>query len=355
MQLWRKFYLYVGVGIIAANTLVAEDPAHPTESESQTRGRTVTVAAVPSRARIHLGSYRIGETIKVNVQIKNGTETSLTLRAIDPDCGCLAVVPDRRDFDQGEVIRLSLHLASTNKIANVRRSIRILFQESSAPFVLDVDVRVTGPMRLRESTFRIDDPVSAFRVDGNLQEAGIRIARIESVRGSFVVNGAVQQTANRFHFNATPTFSFGDAGDLVRVHYHDLADQQQIADLPIALRFTTPIRFLPSTLNVDQQGNHWIGQARMIIVPGKLGVHVRQLRFVADTEIASGSSESTVSVAVHSVSSVLSKIHVVISGDGTGSTQASLEKKIAFPKSLTVRGPDNRVLGILYLARHGDE
>jgi hypothetical protein len=69
MQLWRKFYLYVGVGIIAANTLVAEDPAHPTESESQTRGRTVTVAAVPSRARIHLGSYRIGETIKQSILI----------------------------------------------------------------------------------------------------------------------------------------------------------------------------------------------------------------------------------------------------------------------------------------------
>lgn len=355
MQLRRKLCLYVYVGIIVASILAAEETTWSAAGEPPTRGHTATVAALPARARIYLGSYRISEAIKVSVQIKNATGTSLTLRAIDPDCGCLAVVPDRRHFDQGEIIRLSLHLSPSKKIANVRRSIRILFQELSAPFVLDIDVRVSGPMRLLESALRLSKPSSVFRVDGKIKEAGIRITRIESVRGAFLVSGALHQTSNAFHFTAKPTFSFGDAGDLVRVQYRDLSDQQKTLDLPIVLRFTTPIRFLPSHLNLEHQGHRWSGQARMIISPGKLGIDVQQLRFVADTDIDPESPNSTISVAVHKVSSVLSNIDVVISGNVPGAAPAGVDKKKAFPKSLSVLGPGNQVLGILYLARNGEE
>ena len=352
MQLRRKFCLYVCVGIIVANTLAAEEPTWSTDGASQTQGHTATFAALPARARIHLGSYRIDEAIKVNVHIRNATRSSLTLRAIDPDCGCLAVVPDQRHFDQGETIRLSLHLSSSNKIANVRRSIRFLFQESVAPFVLDVDVRVSGPMRLPESTFRLSEPGSVFRVDGKIEKVGIRITRIDSVRGAFLISGAVHQTSNAFHFAATPTFSFGDAGDLVRVQYRDTTDQLKTLDLPIVVRFTAPIRFLPSTLNLAYQRDRWCGKARMIISPGKLRADVQNLRFVADADIDPDRPTPAVSVDVHKVSSVLANIDVAIPGHGPGDKPARLDRRKAFPRSLTVLGPQNQVLGILYLARN---
>ena len=125
----------------------------------------------------------------------------------------------------------------------MRRSIRVFFQESTFPFVLDVDVRITGPLGLVQTTMHLTDPDSTFHVSGQIQELGGRIRRVESVRGSFATVGSVVQTSEAFKFIAKPTFSFGDAEDLVRVHYLDSSAQVQIVDLPILLRYTRQYAF----------------------------------------------------------------------------------------------------------------
>jgi len=352
MQLRRKFCLYICVGISVASVLAAEEPIWSADDASRAQGQTATFSALPARTRIDLGSCRSGEAVKASVYIRNDTRSSLTLRSIDPDCGCLAVVPDQRHFDQGEMIRLSLHLSSSNKIAKLRRSIRFQFHESDAPFVLDVDVRVSGPMRLGESIWHLAKQDSVFQVEGHIEEAGIRVTRIDSVRGAFVISGAVRKTSDAFHFAASPTFSFGDAGDLVRVQYRDATDQLKTLDLPIVIRFTAPIRFLPSTLNLGYQRDRWRGKARMIISPGKLRTDVQNLRFVANADL--DSAAPAISVHVDKVSSVLANMEIVIPGYDPAK-KSGLGKKEAFPKSLTVLGPQNQVLGILYLARNEGE
>ena len=344
--------MHMCLGLVMTVPVIGEGPIKPVGNSSID---AVVMAAIRSRVGIHLGNYRIGREVSVRVHIKNSTGLSLNLRSIDPDCGCLAVVPEQRSLEPDGTLSLSLRLASSNKVANVRRSIRVFFQESTFPFVLDVDVRIAGPLGLAQTTMRLTDPDSTFDVSGQIQELGGRIRRVESVRGSFATVGSVVQTSDAFKFIAKPTFSFGDAEDLVRVHYLDSSAQAQIVDLPILLRYTTPVRFLPSTLNLHQQGTRWVGTTRMIVVRGKLKVPLKQLRFVLDAESDTGKSSPRVAVQVRAVSSIMSKVEVVITEAKRRAGHDGEMIQDRFPRRVVVRGSRSQVVGILNLVRNGEE
>ncbi|MAI71254.1 MAG: hypothetical protein CMM01_10105 [Rhodopirellula sp.] len=335
----------------AGNVLIASvsggDVDSLVEQNSDVASGVVVITKVPSRAKKHLGTYRIGQDVRVNIDLLNSLGLPLNLRAIDSDCGCLAIVPEQRQMNPGERLTLSLRLDSSNKLATVRRSIRIFFQESVHPFVLDVDVRLTGPLGLSQATVQLTDPDASFNVSGRVEELGGKIQRIESLRGAFVIRGAVVQDAGVFKFNARPTFSFGDVDDLVRVHYRNPKGSIEVIDLPIRLRFTTPLRFLPSTLHLARQGVGWVGSARMIVLPGKLTTSLRQFRYVVDSKSRPGQSSHEVTVHRRAVSSIMSVIDVVI----TEGTQLADRDDGLFPDRLLVYGLNKELVGVLNLAR----
>lgn len=354
MQVWRitLMHLFTGlllIGDVMIGSVSGGDPDALVEHDPDVSSGVVIIAALPSRVGNHVGTYRIGRDVSVTIDLKNSLGSPLNLRAIDPDCGCLAVVPKQRHVKPGEHLTLSLKLDSSNKIATIRRSIRVFFQESIHPFVLDIDVRMTGPLVLSQTTVQLTDPASSFMVLGRVEELEGRVQRIESLRGSFVINGSVVQVAGVFKFSAKPTFSFGDVDDLVRIHYRKPTGDIQVIDLPIRLSFTTPLRFLPSTLHLDSQSAEWVGAARMIVVPGKLSVPLNQLKYVVESKSKPGHSSYEVAVRVRAVSSIMSVIEVVIA---EGKQIAARDDGL-FPDRLLVYGPDKELVGILNLVREG--
>jgi len=355
MQVWRIILIHMFTGLLLTGDVMVVfvfggDPDPVVECEPDVSSGVVIIAALPSRAGNHVGTYRIGRDVRVRIDLKNSLGSPLNLRAIDPDCGCLAVVPEQREVKPGKCLTLSLRLDSSNKIATIRRSIRVFFQESIHPFVLDIDVRMTGPLALSQTTVRLTEPAASFMVLGRVEELGGRVQRIESLRGSFVISDSVVQTAAAFKFSARPTFSFGDVNDLVRVHYRNPEGEIQVVDLPIRLRFTTPLRFLPSTLHLDPQSTAWVGAGRIIVASGKLRVPLSQLRYVVESKSRPGESSYDVSVRVRAVSSIMSVIELVIK---EGKQVADREDGL-FPDRLLVYGPDKELVGILNLVREGE-
>jgi hypothetical protein len=354
MQVWRIILMHAFTGLLLTGDVMivsvsGKDPDSLVEHDPDVSSGVVIIAALPSRARKHVGTYRIGRDVRVKIDLKNSFGSPLNLRVIDPDCGCLAVAPEQRHVKPGERLTLSLRLDSSNKIATIRRSIRISFQESNYPFVLDVDVRMTGPLVLSPTTVQLTEPAASFMVLGTVEELGGRVQRIESLRGSFVISDSFVQTAEVFKFSARPTFSFGDVDDLVRIHYRNPKGDVQVIDLPIRLRFTTPLRFLPSTLHLDPQSTEWVGAARMIVVPGKLRWPLNQLRYVVESKSRPGQSSHEVAVRVNAVSSIMSVIDVLI----TEGKQVAGRDDGLFPDRLLVYGPNDEVVGILNLVREG--
>lgn len=326
-----------------------KDPDLLVEHDPNVSSGLVIIAALPSRVRKHIGTYRISRDVRVKIDLKNSFGSPLNLRAIDPDCGCLAVAPKQCHVKPGERLTLSLRLDSSNKIATIRRSIRIFFQESNHPFVLDVDVRMVGPVVLSETRVQLASPTESFMVSGRIEELGGRVQSIESLRGSFVISDSFVQTAEVFRFNAKPTFSFGDVDDLLRIHYRKPGGDVQVVDLPIHLCFTTPLRFLPSTLHLDLQSAGWVGTARVIAVPGKLRRPLNQLRYVIDSKSRPGESSYKVTVRVHTVSSIMSVLHVLVAER----KQVTDHDDALFPDRLLVYGPNKEFVGSLKLVLEG--
>ena len=355
MQLWRLILMQACIGLGIMGPVEGQGRVQLDSTGFTLPSDTVVLTAIPSRVRTHLGNHPIGREIGARVSLKNSTGLPLNLRFIDPDCGCLSVVPEQRALATDGILSLSLKLAPSNKVANVRRSIRIFFQESESPLVLDVDVRIRGPLGLSQTTIHLSGPGTPFTVFGKIHELGGQIQRVESVRGTFLSSGAFVQTSTSFKFSATPTFSFGDVEDLVRVHYRDASARKKIVDLPILLRFTTPVRFLPSTLNLDQKETGWVGTARMIVVPGKLKIPRDQLKFVIDAPPDLSTPSPDVTVQVHRVSSVMSKIEVVITQGKHAPDHEHKMIQAPFPSQLLVRDSDRQVVGILKLVRNGEE
>ncbi|MAI32297.1 MAG: hypothetical protein CBE00_05280 [Planctomycetaceae bacterium TMED240] len=352
MHVWRSILMHVctsllltGEVMIAAVFGGGPDPLVDQKSDVSTG--VVSIAALPSRAGKHVGAYPIGRDVRVKIDLKNSLGSPLNLRDVDPDCGCLAVVPEKRHMKPDGRLTLSLTLDSSNKIATVRRSIRLFFHESNHPFVLDIDVSMTGPLALSQATVQLTEPDELFNVFGRVEEVGGRIQRIESLRGSFVTSGSVVQKAEAFKFNARPTFSFGAVDDLVRIHYRNPEGDLQAIDLPIRLHFTMPLRFLPSTLHLASQSTEWVGAARMIVLPGKLKVARNQLRYVVESKSRPGQASYEVAVRGRDVSSIMSVVEVVIT---EGKQVANLDDGL-FPDRLLVYGPDNELVGILNLVR----
>lgn len=355
MQLWRLILMQACIGFVIIGPVDGQSPGQLDSTGPMLLSEAVVLKSIPSRVRTHLGNHPIGREVRARVSLKNSTGLPLNVRFIDPDCGCLSVVPKQRSLATDGTLSLSLKLAPSNKIANVRRSIRIFFQESESPLVLDVDVRIRGPLGLSQTTVHLSKPDSPFTVFGRIHELGGQIERVESVRGAFLTSESFVQTSKSFKFSATPTFSFGDVEDLVRIHYRDSSAQRKIVDLPIILRFTTPVRFLPSTLNLDQKGSSWVGTARMIVVPGKLKMPVNQLEFALEATPDVNTPFSDVTVQVQRVSSVMSKIEVVIAKVKHDQTHENKMIQAPFPPQLLVRGSDSEVVGILKLVRNGEE
>jgi len=355
MQLWRLILMQTCIGLVNMGPVDGQGPVQLNRAGSRFSADAVVLTELPSRVTTHLGNYPIGREVRTRICLKNSTGSPLNLRLIDPDCGCLSVVPEQRALATDGSLRLSLKLAPSNKVAIVRRSIRIFFQESESPLVLDVDVRLRGPLGLSQTTMNLSEPDSPFTVFGRIHELGGQIQRVESVRGTFLTSRSLEQTSKSFKFSAIPTFSFGAVEDLVRVHYRDASAQRKVVDLPILLRFNTAVRFLPSTLNLDQKENRWVGTVRMIVVPGKLKLPVDQLRFASDDTPAFGEPSSNVTVHVHHVSSVMSKMEVVITQGKHASGHDNKMLPAPFPTQLLVRGFDNQVVGILKLVRNGEE
>ncbi|HBV66031.1 MAG TPA: hypothetical protein DEF45_23770 [Rhodopirellula sp.] len=355
MQFWRITLMHACTGLFWIGHVIIvsasdEDPELMVEHDPNVSRGVVIVAAIPSRARKHIGTYRIGRDIRVKIDLKNSLGSQLNLRAIDPDCGCLAVEPKQCHVKPGEHLTLSLRLDASNKIATIRRSIRVFFHESIHPFVLDIDVRMTGPVVLSETTVQLASPAGSFVVSGRIEEPGGRVQKIESLRGSFVISDPFVQSAEVFKFSARPTFSFGDVDDLVRIHYRNPKGGVQVIDLPIHLRFTTPLRFLPSTLHLDLQSTGWVGTVRMIVVPGKLRRPLNQLSYVVESKSRPGQLSYKVAVRVHTVSSIMSVLDVLIAEE----KQVEDRDDALFPDRLLVYGSNKEVVGILNLVREGE-
>ena len=330
--------------------LFGGDPDRLVQQGTDDSSEAVVIAALPSRAVTHVGTCRIGRDIRVKIDLRNALGSPLNLRSIDPDCGCLEVMPEQRHMKPGGNLTLSLKLESSNKIATVRRSIRIFFQESNHPFVLDIDVRMTGPLHLVCTTVRLADPDASFTVLGGFEKVGGQVQKIKSLRGSFVISDSLVQNSQGFKFHARPTFSFGDADDLVRVHYRNPMGDVQVVDLPLRLRFTTPLRFLPSTMHLDSRSAEWVGTARMIVVPGSLKIPLKQLTYFVESKSRPGQSPYEVAVSVRAVSSIMSVIEVVITED----RQVADRDAGLFPDRLLVHGPNKKVVGVLNLVREGE-
>ena len=64
------------------------------DQKSDVSTGVVSIAALPSRAGKHVGAYPIGRDVRVKIDLKNSLGSPLNLRDVDPDCGCLAVVPE---------------------------------------------------------------------------------------------------------------------------------------------------------------------------------------------------------------------------------------------------------------------
>ena len=356
------------------------------EADKKTKSTIVTAEAtireIPANQHLSLGEHRFGMPVRAEIALINRFGKRLTIRNIDPDCGCLNVESNREDFEPGETLRLTLELASAKKLATIRRSIRILFLESNDPYVLHLDVRVVGPLRLTRN--RIDIPSTGARVTirGRKFESGLVLHRWQSVRGAFRIDGDLLQTEDTFQLVIRPTFSFGNASDLLRLDYCDSSGAPHLVDLPLEFHVSAPIRFLPSTVHLSRRNGRWVGRTRMVLSPRKDSVDLESVRFVALTENESVYEPTCLTVNAESVSRVLSMVSFSLvdlndaeerrnrseptmragdPGSITGKDNSvddaeseNHEPVAVFPNRLTVRDATNNVLGILYLSRTED-
>ena len=345
-------------------------------------GLDAVIEQIPSNVLIELGQHSFGEPLHATVKLTNRMDTRLTLRTIDPDCGCLNVVPDRREVEPGEAMTLTVSLAPAKKLARLRRSIRMLFLESNYPLVVSLDVRIRGPLELKSSRVDIDSPADRFHIHGLKTEPNVVLERWESARGAFQIVGEMTQTDTSFEIAARPTFSFGNASDVLRLTYRDRDDALHVVDLPVEFYLSNQIRFLPSTVQVTRQEGVWVGRTRMVMSPRATPVDMDAVKFVAVTNSEDTFDSSRLTVAVASVSSVLSLVTFTIDAEeesrrpldpsleqtrfdpprnsqnplvlDLGGSQTKAKSTTHFPERLTIRDAANNTLGTLFLSRSED-
>lgn len=353
------------------------------DSVAERRGvREADVQQIPSNVLIELGQHPFGQPLHTTVRLTNRMDTKLTLRTIDPDCGCLNVDPDRREVEPGEALTLTVSLAPAKKLARLRRAIRMLFFESSYPLVVSLDVRIRGPLGLKSSRIDIDSSSDRFQIHGLKRELGVVLERWESARGAFEAFGEMTQTDSHFEISARPTFSFGNASDILRLTYRDRKDELHVVDLPVEFYLFSQIRFLPSTVHVTRQEGVWVGRTRMVMSPRPTPLDMKGVKFVAMTKSEEAFDASRLTVAVTSVSSVLSLVTFTI--DAEDESQRPLElsaeqmkfdpslqgpkplvaspvgsqsngtSTTVFPECLVIRDAANNTLGTLFLSRTED-
>ena len=355
MRLLRFLLVEVCIGLAMTGLAAGQNIDQVTEGNHVLLRDPVVVRAIPSRVLAHLGNQRVGQGIRAKLSLKNSTGSSWNVRYLDPDCGCLDVVPAQRKVQAGGMLDLSVQLAPSNKVANIRRSIRIYFYGSDSPVVLDVDVRLRGPLGLLHRTIQLDSSDAPFMVSGTVHEMVDRVQRVESARGTFVTTGSLKQTADTFCFSATPTFSFGNAEDLLRVHYRERSGLDRVVDIPLLLTFNDPVRFLPSILHLNQEEGKWVGSVRMIAMPGKLKTPLEELKFEFDFASQRLLTPAHAAFRVNASSSIISKLEVEIGQVKNEKWQNAQASQTSMPSRLIVRGDNEQIIGVLKLVCKGED
>jgi hypothetical protein len=298
----------------------------------------VELNRLPQRARVDLGEASVGQPVEGAVELRNGLGKPLTIRSVDPDCGCLDVRRSGDSLDADSKLTLHLTLAPSQQVGVIRRTIRILFEESrSGPLDLGVDTTITGPVELELPSVLVRSPGETLKVSGRKRLQGLEILSCESVRGSSQVVG-LEQGESGFDVSVKPLFSFGSAHELVRVRYRTTADAApQTVDLPLELRGSTPIRFLPSTVPLTISDGHWHATSRLVLTPGS-GIKVSELEIAVMQENGEEMKRESYSLEFSPISSVLSRVEVI----GRSSEQSG-----ELPAKLNVTQPNSQPLATL--------
>ena len=335
MELTHRVFFYLCCYLLAfSSSLGGSEASRPTSS--------VNVDHIPQATRLFFGACPVNQPFRIKVLLTNRTEATWTIRKIDTDCGCLSVEANNQTCVVGQVVQLDVQLAATNKIAKLRRSVRVYFETVDKPLVLNLDVSVTGPVHLERSVFDVQSNKQALEIVGNKTRSGIRIDSLFSGRGGFLVDGDVKQNDDSFRVLIKPLHGFGTFSDILRVRYSDQGDQSQIVELPIELRSVAKIRFLPSTVLMRHDQDRWIGKTRMVLSPEAEPIDLQKIRFVfAGSNPGLGSERCE--AKIHPLSSVLSLVQVSVPDDG----------QQIMPHIVEIEDRNGSSLGTLHLSKLG--
>ncbi|MEM1068570.1 MAG: hypothetical protein AAGI63_06730, partial [Planctomycetota bacterium] len=238
-------------------------------------------------------------------------------------------------------VELDVQLAATNKIANVRRVVRLHLDEFDGPLAIQLDLAVKGPLQLDRSIFDLKPGQERLVLRGKKRDSGWHIDRVFSGRGGFLIDRSVEQDGEQFRLVVKPLNEFGAFSDLVRIHVRKSVNETQVLEIPIELRSINRVRFLPSTVSLTREKGQWSGETRMIIAPESEPIELQYLRFrFADKDTA-----ASVSGSVQPLSSVLSRVQIRVSDNGQQN----------MPQLIEIEDRNGSLLGQLHLLRQGQK
>ncbi|MDG2221630.1 MAG: DUF1573 domain-containing protein [Rubripirellula sp.] len=335
MELTHRVFLYLCCHLLAfASSLGGGEAQRPTSS--------VQVDRVPQVTRLFFGSCSVNQPFRGTVLLSNQTGAAWAIRKIDTDCGCLSVVANKPTCAVGQVIQLDVQLAAANRVAKLRRSVRIYFEAIDKPLVLNLDVSVTGPIQLARTVFDVQSNKQSLEIVGIKTRPGIKIDRLISGRGGFLVEGEVNQDDDSFRVLIQPLHGFGTFSDILRVRYEDEKDRSLIVEVPIELRCVDQIRFLPSTVWMQRENGRWVGETRMVLSPESGPIDLKTIRCVfagSDPDLGEGQCEAK----IQPLSPVLSVVQVTVPDDG----------QQVMPHFVEIKDRNGSLLGTLHLSKLG--
>lgn len=312
--------------------------------EERSRSQTVAVEATPYVAKVHLGTLPINRPLDCRIRIQNQTAKEWRVREIKTDCGCISAKSDRKIAAPSETLEVHIQLAGSNKIAKVRRTIRVVMTDDSV-IVLNLDVKVMGPFRLERNAFDFEPGQRKVAIEGKKANAKVHIDGVYSARGGFLLSDGVIQDADRFHVSIQPLSDFGAFSDIMRIRYTDGADQIQTVELPIELRSRSQLRFLPSTVLMQRVDNRWVGSTRMIVAPRETPIKTDELQFTASADDPESDAKMRIQTKLSQLSPILSRVQIAVCDDG----QPTL------PQSVEIEDRNGSLLGKLHLSFQGQK
>jgi hypothetical protein len=335
MELTHRIYFYLCCHLLAfSSSLGGGEPCETMPS--------VQVDRVPQVTRLFFGSCLVNQPLRGTIWLTNRTGSAWTIRKIETDCGCLSAVANKLTCAAGQDVQLDVHLAAANKLAKLRRSVRVYFETVGKPLVLNLDVSVTGPIQLERTVFEVQSSKSPLEIVGKKIRPGINIEALFSGRGGFLVKGQVNQDDDSFRVLIQPLHGFGTFSDLLRVRYEDQNAHSQIVDVPIELRCIEKIRFLPSTVWMQREDGCWVGKTRMVLSPEAKSIDLNTINFVfagANPDLGAERCEAR----IQPLSAVLSVVHLTVPDDGQQN----------MPRFVEIKDRNGSLLGKLHLSKLG--